>query len=329
MNEENKSCPPHRHCFCIRWFYRIMIFIGILTTLASFLAILHSKSRGGKGIPNVAHIKLNGPIVSSSQESGLFSNREFVTSDDFLDIMDDLKDNKEIKGILLEVNSPGGSPVASQEIARAILEAKVPVVAWIREVGASGAYWISMSSTHIICNPMSITGSIGVLANSFGFEDTLPFLKIKFRRHVAGNMKDLGTPFREQTPEENTYFQGVLDQIHGEFIKAFMKARKLDETKAREIANGSFYTGTDALKLNLVDELGGKKEALTWLEKQMKEPARLQSFEARTSLLESLVKGVKACGESFSLCLSNSLLQAVTGKKDNRGMISLKLDGNF
>ncbi len=288
--------------FIKKWLTRILVFIGLLTVLSVFAAKFMHKDLSRYREGNVAHVLIEGPIVCASENSRMFSSRESVTSDSIIGLLEDIKKNPKIKAVLFEINSPGGSPVASEEIARAITELKLPTVAWIRETGASGAYWAAMASSWIVAHPLSITGSIGVLANSFGFEDLLQTLKLKYRRQVAGNLKDIGSPFREPTPEEQSYLQGVLNQIHQVFIDAFAKARKMTPEKARELATGIFYTGLDAKEKNLVDALGGKKEALDWLEKKIKAPVLLVDYEGKTNFLESLLGGVtmEGLGKAFA-----------------------------
>lgn len=291
--------------FIKKWLTRILVFIGLLTVISVFTAKFMHKDLSRYREGNVAHVLIEGPIVCGPGNSRVFSSREGVTSDSIIGLLEDIKKNPKIKAVLFEINSPGGSPVASEEIARAITELKLPTVAWIRETGASGAYWAAMACSWIVAHPLSITGSIGVLANSFGFEDLLQTLKLKYRRQVAGNMKDIGSPFREPTPEEQAYLQGVLNQIHKVFIDAFAKARKMTPEKAGALATGIFYTGLDAKEKNLVDDLGGKKEVLAWLEKKIKEPVLLVDYEGKTNFLESLLGGVtmeglgKAFAESF------------------------------
>ena len=284
-----------------KWLNRLFVSIGILTlallVAATFMRGDLSKLKEG----NVAHVRVEGPIICSS-ENGLFSKGEAVTSDEVIEILEKIKENPKIKAVLFEINSPGGSPVASEEIARSIADLKIPSVAWIRETGASGAYWVAMSCSYIVAHPLSITGSIGVLANSFGFEDLLQTLKLKYRRQVAGNMKDIGSPFREPTAEEQNYLQGVLNQIHQVFIDAFSKARKISAEKAKELASGIFYTGIDAKNNNLVDALGGKKEALEWLEKKLGVPVHLVDYEGKSNIMDTLLGEINAeeAGKTFA-----------------------------
>ena len=285
-----------------KWLTRFLVFIGLITVITTLASKFMHKDLSRYREGNVAHVCIEGPIVCKSEEDRVFSPRGEVSSDSIIELLVNIKDNPKIKAVLFEINSPGGSPVASEEIARAITELKLPSVAWIRETGASGAYWVAMACSCIVAHPLSITGSIGVLANSFGFEDLIQTLKLKYRRQVAGDMKDIGSPFREPTSEETTYIQGVLNQIHQVFIDAFSKARNLTPEKARELANGVFYTGLDARDKNLVDALGGKKEALELIEKKIKEPVLLVPYKGKGNFMETLLGGVRmeAFGKAFA-----------------------------
>ena len=303
--------------FIKKWLTRILVFIGLLTVISVLAAKFMHKDLSRYREGNVAHVRIEGPIICGSEAGALFSSRKEVTSDSIIKLLEDIKENPKIRAVLFEINSPGGSPVASEEIARAILELNLPTVAWIRETGASGAYWVAMATSWIVAHPLSITGSIGVLANSFGFEDLLQTLKLKYRRQVAGNMKDIGSPFREPTPEEQTYLQGVLNQIHQVFIDAFSKARKIPPEKAKELATGIFYTGLDAKEKNLVDALGGKKEALAWLKKTIKEPVILVDYEGQGNFMETLLGGVTM--EGFGTAFASGFIRqwAKASKKVN------------
>ena len=167
-----------------------------------------------------------------------------------------------IKAILFEINSPGGTAVASEEIVNAVKKSKKYKVAWIRDQGASGAYWIASAADKIVASPLSITGSIGVLGSYLEFSGLLTRYNITYERMVGGKYKDLGTPYRELTDEERILFQRSIDELHDYFMQDVAKNRDIPENKIREIATGMFYTGKQAKELNLVDVLGGKEEAL-------------------------------------------------------------------
>lgn len=305
------NIAPKKHS-CIKWIIIIFIFfilICFMSVIGIGLLFFKTRNNFSDSKIKVAHLQLFGPIICK-KDSDFFSSGNFVSSSEIVNIISKIKKNVNVKGILLEINSPGGTPVASAEIAEAIRSANLPTVAWIREVGASGAFWIASSANYIVAHPMSITGSIGVIANSFGFDEVLKSLKIKYRRRVAGDMKDIGDQFREETETEKEYLQTVINEIHNEFILAISKYRKMDINTVKKLANGLFYTGNSAYALKLIDQLGGKKEANEWLEKQIKQPFELQIFEKKMNFFESLFQTMNNFSESIGINIGQNIINS-------------------
>jgi signal peptide peptidase SppA len=163
--------------------------------------------------------------------------------------------------VILDIESPGGSPVQSDLIAALIRrraeEHAVRVHAVIREMGASGGYWLACAADEIHANPMSIVGSIGVRGGGFGFPDMLARLGIERRLHTAGVNKARLDPFSPETPEDVAFVQDLLDALHERF-KAWVRSRRGDRLKADEAAlfDGSFMLGERALAVGLIDGFG-------------------------------------------------------------------------
>jgi signal peptide peptidase SppA len=160
--------------------------------------------------------------------------------------------------VILDIESPGGSPVQSDLIATLVRrradEHKVRVHAVIREVGASGGYWLACAADEIHANPMSIVGSIGVRGGGFGFPDVLARIGIERRLYTAGSNKARLDPFRPEKPEDVAFVQDLLDALHERF-KAWVRSRRGDRLKADEAAlfDGSFMLGERALEVGLID----------------------------------------------------------------------------
>ena len=166
-----------------------------------------------------------------------------------------------VKAIILEINSPGGSVVPTEEIAKAVKDANKPVVSWIREVGASGAYWIASASDKIVADPASLTGSIGVTSSYLQFSKLLDTYGVTYERLVTGKFKDAGSEFKELTPDERAYLQSKIDVINELFIDTVAENRKLPRENVAKLATGEIFLGSEALDLGLVDVLGGKEDA--------------------------------------------------------------------
>jgi len=193
-----------------------------------------------------------------------------------------------VKAILLEINSPGGAAVASEEIMAAFSKSQKLKVAVIRDVGASGAYWIASPADRIFASRMSLTGSIGVISSYLQFEGTMRKYGITYERLVAGKYKDVGTPLRQLTDEERQMLQRKLDLLHQEFKNAVQQNRKLSNSEIAAVSEGEFYLGSEAKDLNLVDELGGMPEVQRYLEKSLNITVEPAWYKHEPTLLELL-----------------------------------------
>lgn len=168
-------------------------------------------------------------------------------------------DDDSIKAIILHVNSPGGGVAASEEIYREVKrirdDKKKRIVAAIETVGASGAYYVSSATNKIYADNGSIVGSIGVIAQWVNYGQLLQWAKLKDMTLKAGEFKDTGSPTRDMTPAEREYLQGMIDNMHGQFIKAVADGRNMKFEDVKSIANGKVWTGQQALPMKLVDQV--------------------------------------------------------------------------
>ncbi len=175
-----------------------------------------------------------------------------------------LKEDSDVKAIILRINSPGGGVGPSQEIYREVLRAKEKkkIIASMESVAASGGYYVACASDIIVANPGTITGSIGVVMEFSNVEDLLK--KIGLRSYVikSGKHKDIGSPLREMTSEEKAILQSVIDSVHSQFVRAVAEGRNMEEGKIRRIADGRIFSGEQAKELGLVDRLGSLQDAI-------------------------------------------------------------------
>ncbi len=229
-----------------------LIIIGVI--LGVFLLSIFFLARFGEEKPftlgdKIAVVDIKGVITSSR---GIVEEIERLKEDD------------DVKAIILRVNSPGGGVGPSQEIYREVLRAKEKkkIIASMESVAASGGYYVACASDVIVANPGTITGSIGVVMEFSNVEDLLK--KIGFRSYVikSGKHKDIGSPLRKMTPEEKTILQGVIDSVHNQFVRAVAEGRNMEERKVRQIADGRIFSGEQAKELGLVDRLGSLQDAI-------------------------------------------------------------------
>src|SRR5208282_4771659 len=168
-------------------------------------------------------------------------------------------DDSSIKAIIIHVNSPGGGVAASEEIYREVKrirdEKKKRIVVSIETVGASGAFYVAAGSNKIYADKGSIVGSIGVIVQWVNYGDLLKWAKLNPITMKAGEFKDTGSPTREMTPAERAYMQGLIDNMHTQFIQAVAEGRHAKEEDIRAIADGKVWTGEQAASLKLVDQI--------------------------------------------------------------------------
>ena len=175
-------------------------------------------------------------------------------------------DDDSVKAIILHINSPGGGAAASQEIYHEVLRVRMTkhkkVVASVESVGASGAYYIASACDKIYANDASVVGSIGVIMEWTNYGDLLKWAKLKNITISRGDLKDAGDPSRDLTPQEQAYFQSLVDNMYGQFIHDVAVGRHTTEDKIRPLATGQVWTGEQALPLGLIDQVGGYRTAL-------------------------------------------------------------------
>jgi len=214
------------------------------------------------------------------------------------DVVDQLRkfaDDSSIKAIIIHVDSPGGGAAASEEIYREVLrirdEKKKTIVASIGTVGASGAYYVSSATNKIFADDASIVGSIGVIAEWYNYEELIKWAKLKAITLKAGEFKDTGSPTRDMTPAERAYMQGLIDNMHTQFIHSVAVGRKMNDAQVRGLANGKVWTGQEAVPLKLVDQIGDFRAAIDDTAKSVGikgEPTLVHPEKDRKSMLDLL-----------------------------------------
>jgi len=168
---------------------------------------------------------------------------------------------RRVRAVCVVINSPGGSPVQSAQIAGLIRqlsqEKKIPVFAFTEDVAASGGYWLALAADEIYADPMSVVGSIGVITASFGFQDLMAKLGVERRVHTQGARKGMLDPFRPEDPEDIERLSVIQADIHRQFVN-FVKLRRGERLSSNDatLFNGDIWTGERALELGLVDGLG-------------------------------------------------------------------------
>jgi protease-4 len=240
----------------------VLVFIGVA---ALFLVFGTSIGRGGDG-----GAPLFGPRVAVVELEGLIAE-----TDDIVRELRQHRDNPSIRAVVIRINSPGGVVGPTQEVHDALLrvrQAGKPVVASLGSVAASGGYYVAVAADQIYANPGSLTGSIGVIMQMANIDALMKKVGVDYVVVKAGQFKDLGNFSRPLTPEERRVIQALLDDVHGQFIEAVAKGRKLDRSAVAQFADGRVFSGTQALGLKMVDALGGLEDAIDAAAKLAKLP---------------------------------------------------------
>jgi len=213
-----------------------------------------------------AVVKIRG-MISESAESNAFSSKQNASSIAYR--IRELADKKEIKGLLLDINSPGGTVAAVQDIYNALNYFRSkgkPVVALMRDVAASGGFYIAMAADKIIAQPGTMTGSIGVIMQTTNAQELLKKIGVDMNSVKSGKNKDIGAYYKDLDPEQKILLQEMIDETYLQFFNVVKKGRpNMDENLMMLYADGRIFTGAKAQALGFIDDLGGEEKAKEYL----------------------------------------------------------------
>lgn len=287
-----------------RWgiFFKLLVFIYLFGAIALFSPLLSVDSSGVLE-PHTAVIELRGPIADQQEAS----------ADNLITSLREAFEDENTRGVVLRINSPGGSPVQSGYVYDEILRLRelhpdIKLYAVITDLGASGAYYIAAAADEIYADKASLVGSIGVTAAGFGFVETLDKLGVERRVYASGDHKTFLDPFQPEKPEEAEFWQDVLGTVHQQFINQ-VKAGRGDRLKDHpDLFSGLIWSGEQALGLGLIDGFGSTSEVA----REVVGAEELVDFTHRESPLERFAKQIGASmGNTLSahLGLSGPLLR--------------------
>lgn len=227
--------------------------------------------KDGNSNHRIAHLTLNGEIMSGGESGGLFGGGEY-NHEAFLKQLDKVKDDDTVDGLLLTVNSPGGGTYPSDEIYQKIKQIKKAdkkVYVQMEDMAASGGYYISAPADKIYAGPQSMTGSIGVIMSNIDYSDLQKKLGIKENVIKSGDHKDILSSSRHMTKEEKQIMQSVIDDSFDRFVDVVKDGRHMSESKVRHLADGRVYSAQQAKDNGLIDEIGYKQAAFKALSKDI------------------------------------------------------------
>ena len=238
-----------------RWgiFFKLLTFTYLFIALILFTPLMDLEKSATRGPGYTALIEITGVIA----------DKEPASADNIVGSLRAAFEDTKVKGVVLRINSPGGSPVQSgyvyDEIRRLRdLHPQTKVYAVISDLGASGAYYIASAADQIYADKASLVGSIGVTAAGYGFVGTMEKLGVERRTYTSGEHKAFLDPFQPQKAEETKFWQGVLETTHRQFIASVKQGRgeRLKDAEHPELFSGLVWSGEQALQLGLIDALG-------------------------------------------------------------------------
>ncbi|MDH4087009.1 MAG: signal peptide peptidase SppA [Nitrospira sp.] len=237
--------PPKRHILR-KAFWLFAVGLGVLILINLFFPDLDLSTED-----RIALIRVEGVILDSQTAIGELKR---------------FSENPSIKAIVIRIDSPGGGVVPSQEIYNAVKRVRSKhnkaVIASMGSVAASGGYYIAAATDRIVANPGTLTGSIGVIMETANVEGLLQKIGVEGVVIKSGKYKDVGSPLRKMSTDERGLLQGVMDDVHKQFIEAVAEGRSLELRAAQALADGRIFTGRQAKEAKLVDELGDLEDAI-------------------------------------------------------------------
>ena len=275
----------------------------------------------------VAMIRAIGPIVSGGGSDSPFDNSDTVSADNMVRALEEATRDKDVKAIVLRIDSPGGSGTASESIWRAVKRAQLahkPVIVSMGNAAASGGYYIACGADKIVADPGTLTGSIGVFAGKFVLAGLYNKLGITVDTLSYGRDAGIESDQTGFTPEQKQHFNDMLDDFYKTFVARVAEGRHLDPVKAEALARGRVWTGLQAKERGLVDVLGGLEEAITQAKLAAGLPADkpviLRSFPKPKSTFDKLLAGFDGApdqgSENTSLLRRLSLLAPLLHRLD-------------
>jgi len=259
-----------------------LVLLGLFILFIVYSIGVRSSSSGGKF-----------SFITNEKVAVLTIDDVILDSDKYLESLNKIRKNNSVKAIVVRINSPGGAVGPSQEIFSELLSIKdkLPVVASMGAVAASGGYYIACAADTIYANPGTITGSIGVIAQFLSYKDLLEWAKIDVEVIKSGKFKDVGSPFRTMNEEDKRYFQQLIDNVYNQFKTTVSITRGINENDLTTIADGRIFSGEQAQDLNLIDELGNLNDAIAYAAKQggIEGDPELIHYPEKKSLLQELL----------------------------------------
>ncbi|MEA3499721.1 MAG: signal peptide peptidase SppA [Candidatus Marinimicrobia bacterium] len=247
--------------------------------------------------------------ISHSGDIGILSlEGVIIKSDKFISQLKKYGKSNSIKGIIIEINSPGGSSATSQEIFEMIKwiknKYKKPIFIAMKSVAASGGYYVAIAADSIFALPSTLTGSIGVIMDFPQWEKALNKIGVEMNVIKSGKLKDSGSPYRDFTESDKKYFQSLVNDVYEQFIEDVSESRNIPLEEVRKLANGQVFTGKQAYNNKLIDKIGTTQNAIDLMAQKLKlgkEPKIVKPKKEKMTLIDILFGDIKNLVKIFNI----------------------------
>lgn len=246
----------------LKFLAKFLIVLVIIGIVARIFIVMSGESEDVVMKDSIAVVRLDGFILDTSALDKRLKK---------------LDENDHIKGVILEINSPGGLIAPTQAVYNRIMKMKKPVYAVMEFIAASGGYYISVAADRVYALESTTTGSIGVIMQYSNIKELLDKIGIKKVVFKSGQMKDVPSTTRDLSESEREYVQEIVDEFYDQFIRDVLKRRSISENELRRLADGRIFSGRKALEHKLIDRIGTREEAVI----DMKDEIGLQDLQIK------------------------------------------------
>ncbi len=269
-----------------RW--RLFSFMSIIIIL--LLLCSHFRSHSYLNDDSITVDQIKSDLIVLIKLDGVIGSDEYRN-----DVLGKLADNKNVKAVIVEIDSPGGEIFASYELYKQfkLISDRVPVVAVMKSLAASGGYMVALGADYILASEVTMTGSIGVLMQSYEVTDLGEKLGIVFNSYKSSTIKGSPTLYEKETPEVKKAMMEIINDSYNLFVKMVSDNRNISLDLAKKVSDGRVYMGGKALKLGLIDSIGGKNDAIKYIkEKGIDKPVTEVILQKKVSVVDKFLKSL-------------------------------------
>ena len=266
---------------------------------------------------NVATVSVEGPITRDGARPGPLGAAQGTRADDVVEQIERADDDDAVAALVVELNTPGGEIVPSDDIRRAARAFDGPTVAHATDTCASGGYWIASGCDELWAREASLVGSIGVIGSRPNLSGLADRLGVSYERYAAGEYKDAGNPLKEPTAEDREYLQGLIDDFYDDFVERVAAGRDMDPAAVRG-TEARVFLGREAAEQGLVDGLGDREDVLDRVETAIGAEPSVRAFDPPRGVRARLGAGARSVAHAFGAGVASAVVPADDGLRLRR-----------